>query len=253
MTGARVKHTLDNSCTCFAPRTSNCSAWPAACFRRVAFSLSGRTRTASIGLRPLGIFGVSKSMSAGLKIAVGLGLNIAGWLLCFLNDFLTGRLRSRIEISISFEGFSLLGVAGLSLLGVLGFSLIGVASFILIGVASFSLTGECPPTGFRTGLDDAELGGLVANVNVSIPCFKDALDGLDLSHGLDALDVRDCFRAGIATSFTVFGGTFGGTSGGVTGDRGDVCTAVVGVVPSAGEKIGDSGLVGLYGAIARTS
>jgi hypothetical protein len=206
-----------------------------------------------VGLKIVIGLGFKVAVGLDFKTAVGLGVNIAGWLLCFLSDLLTGRFRSRIEHSFSFREISLLGVAGLSLLGVVGFSLIGVVSFVLIGVVSLSLTGECPPTGFRTGLEDAEHGGLVANVKDSVPCFRDALDGLDLSHGRDAFDVRDCFRTGTRTSFTVFGGTFGGTSGGLTGDLGEMCTAVVGVVPSAGEKIGDSGLVGLYGAIPRTS
>jgi hypothetical protein len=140
--------------------------------------------------------------------------------------------------SVSFTIFSLLGVLGLSLLGVEGFSLIG----------------EARPSALRIGLDDAEFGGLLASGKISAPGFNEDLDGLDLSHGLDAFEVSDSFRIGTATSFTAcFGGTFGGTSGGLVGERGEICTAVVGVVPSAGEKIGDSGLVGLYGAIARTS
>jgi hypothetical protein len=132
--------------------------------------------------------------------------------------------------------------------------LLGVLGLSLLGVEGFSLIGEARPSAFRIGLDDAEFGGLVANVKSSVPGFNDDLDGLDLSHGRDAFEVRDSFRTGIATSFAAcFGGTFGGTSGGLVGERGEICTAVVGVVPSAGEKIGDSGLVGLYGAIVCTS
>jgi hypothetical protein len=143
-----------------------------------------------------------------------------------------------IEVSLSFKALSLLGVLGLSLLG----------------VESFSLIGDALPSPFRIGLDDAEPGGLLANVSISVPGFSEDLDGLDRSHGLDAFEVRDSFRTGIATSFApCLGGTLGGTSGGLVGERGEICTAVVGVVPSAGEKIGDSGLVGLYGAIARIS
>lgn len=78
--------------------------------------------------------------------------------------------------------------------------------------------------------------------------FRLCLDELDLSHPLEGLGLIMAFGAGDPTSVVVFGGTFGGTSGAVIGDTGERGTAVVGVVHSTGEKMGDSGLVGLKAA-----
>lgn len=64
------------------------------------------------------------------------------------------------------------------------------------------------------------------------------------SHPLEGLRLISDFGAGDPPSIVVFGGTFGGTSGAPIGDTGERATEVVGVLHSAGEKMGDNGLVG---------
>lgn len=73
------------------------------------------------------------------------------------------------------------------------------------------------------------------------PCF----DVLHLSHPLEDLFLMTGFGAGDPPSVMVFGGTFGGTSGALAGDTGERGTAVMGVLHSIGEKMGDNGRVGL--------
>lgn len=110
-------------------------------------------------------------------------------------------------------------------------------------VAHALSVGDGSSTGLAFDLDP-----LLANGGRSAEILRLCLDGLDLSHPLEGLGLRTTFGTGDPPSVNVFGGTFGGTSGGLIGETGERGTAVVGVLHSTGEKIGDSGLVGLKAA-----
>lgn len=109
-----------------------------------------------------------------------------------------------------------------------------VAQVLKVGDGSSGLTFDLDP--------------LLANRGRSAAILRLCFDGLDRSHPLEGLGFRTTFGTGEPPSLMVFGGTFGGTSGGLIGDTGERGTAVVGVLHSTGEKIGDNGLVGLKAA-----
>lgn len=111
-------------------------------------------------------------------------------------------------------------------------------------VAQVLKVGDGSSTGFTLDLDP-----VLVNKGRSADIFRFCFDELDLSHPLDGLDLMTDFRAGDPPSVTVFGGTFGGTSCVLDGDTGERGTAVMGVLHSTGEKIGDNGLVGLKAAV----
>jgi hypothetical protein len=98
-----------------------------------------------------------------------------------------------------------------------------------------------------------DLDPLLANGGRSGAILRFDLDELDLSHPLEGLGFRTTFGSGDPPSVVVFGGTFGGTSGGLIGDTGERGIAVIGVLLSTGEKIGDNGLVGLKAAAVSRS
>jgi hypothetical protein len=110
-------------------------------------------------------------------------------------------------------------------------------------VAQVLKVGDGSSAGLTLDLDP-----LLVNGGRSADILRFCLDGLDLSHPLDGLDFSMTFGAGDPPLSMVFGGTFGGTSGALIGETGERGTAVVGVLHSIGEKIGDNGLVGLKAA-----
>jgi hypothetical protein len=168
--------------------------------------------------------------------------------------FLTGLARSIMEISVEIDALGewfLFGdmrpshlVTGLEDAEV-GWFVLGdvLLDGLVTRVADVLKVGD----GSRIGLT-LTLEPLLVNGGRSEALLRLVFDELDLSHPLEGLGLRTTFGSGDPPSAVVFGGTFGGTSGGLIGDTGERGTAVVGVLHSIGENIGDRGLVGLKAA-----